>query len=268
MLIFQTTFLLPFTVTLLISFVATYGTIKLMWKLKIIDDPKKNKHPKVIHKYPTPRGGGLSIFLAAVAGAIVFLPIDRHLIGILSGATLITAIGLIDDKYNLSPYLRLGGQFLAASFPIAAGIGIAYTTNPLGGVINFPHWLISDIFALLWIVGLMNFVNMGAKGVDGQMTGVVIIASLTIAALSYKFSADITEWPVIILAAIVTGAFAGFLPWHIYPQKIMPSFSGSNLAGYFLGILAILTTTKVGTLTLVLGIPIIDTSYTIIRRVS
>jgi UDP-GlcNAc:undecaprenyl-phosphate/decaprenyl-phosphate GlcNAc-1-phosphate transferase len=108
---------------------------------------------------------------------------------------------------------------------------------------------------------------MGAKGVDGQLSGVVIIAALTIAALSLRFSADIAQWPVIILASITAGAYLGFLPWHVYPQKIMPSHSGSTLAGYLLAVLAILSTAKVGILIVVLGVPIIDTTYTIFRRI-
>jgi len=251
---------------MIISFVVTFFVIKLMWKLDIVDDPKKHKHPKVIHKYPVPRGGGLAIFIAVIIASTLFLPIDKHLLGILSGALLITVVGLLDDKYNLNPYLRLMMQFLGASLPILAGVGVDFITNPAGGILSFSS-VQADVFALLWLVMLMNFVNMGAKGVDGQLTGVAVMASLAIAALSLKFSADITEWPVIILAAITAGAFLGFLPWHIYPQKIMPSFSGSNLAGYLLGVLSILTTTKIGTLALVLSVPLIDTGYTIIRRV-
>ena len=113
----------------------------------------------------------------------------------------------------------------------------------------------------------MNIVNMGAKGVDGQLSGVTVIAALTIAFLSLRFSADIAQWPVIILAAITAGAYLGFLPWHIFPQKIMPGYGGSTLAGYLLAVLSILSTTKVGALMVVLGIPLIDTGYTIIRRI-
>ena len=65
---------------------------------------------------------------------------------------------------------------------------------------------------------------MGAKGVDGQLPGIAVIAAGTIALLSFNYSADIAQWPVIILASIATGAFLGFLPWNIYPQKIMPVF--------------------------------------------
>ena len=113
----------------------------------------------------------------------------------------------------------------------------------------------------------MNMINMGAKGVDGQLSGVTVITALTIAILSLRYSADITQWPVIILAAITTGAYLGFLPWHIFPQKIMPGYGGSTLAGYLLGILSILATAKVGVLIVVLGIPLIDTGYVIISRI-
>ena len=110
-------------------------------------------------------------------------------------------------------------------------------------------------------------INMGAKGVDGQLPGVVGIAALTLSVLSLKFSADIAQWPIIIFAIITSGAYLGFLPWNYYPQKIMPSYSGSTLAGYLLAILSILSTAKVGTLIVVLGIPLIDTFYVIGKRV-
>lgn len=277
----------PLVTTFFLSLLFSRLVISIMWKYKIVDDPKIHKHQKVIHTKPVPRGGGLAIYLAIFCGVIFFLPIDKHLVGILAGATILLVMGLYDDYLlskgkDFSPYARLLIQFCAAAIPIAAGIGIAFWQSPFGNIIDLSHpqlnfyllgetrsiWILSDLFALFWIVLLMNFLNMGAKGVDGQLSGVVTIAALTLSILSLRFSADIAEWPVIVLGAIVTGSFLGFLPSHIYPQKIQPSFSGSNLGGYFLALLSILTTAKVGALILVLGIPLIDTGYTIIRRIS
>ncbi len=273
-------FLLPWLVAAVISFLTTPLVIKFAGRLGIIDDPQKSNHPKVIHTVPTPRGGGIPIFLALLLTSLLFLPIDKHMVGILIGALILVVMGILDDKYNLNPYLRLALGFLAAAAPIAAGIGIAFITNPLGGTINLSQpqitfnflgthsiWLLADLFALFWITFLMNMINMGAKGVDGQLSGVTVIAALTIALLSLKFSADITQWPVIILAAITAGAYLGFLPWHIFPQKIMPGYGGSTLAGYLLGVLSILATAKVGVLLVVLGIPLIDTGYVIVKRI-
>lgn len=263
----RSNYFIPALVALLVSLTSTPLVISFAKKIGIIDNPLTHKHPKVIHTYPTPRGGGLAIFLGIIVTSLIFLPIDRHLIAILIGATLVTTIGILDDKYDLNPYLRLVAQLVFAAIPVVAGIGISFTTRPFGGVLNFGSPVISDIFGILWIVFLMNILNMGAKGVDGQLPGVTAIAALTIAGISLRFSADITEWPVIILALITAGAFLGFLPWHIYPQKIMPSYSGSTLAGYMLAILSILSTAKVGTLIVVLGIPLVDTGYTIVRRI-
>lgn len=274
-------FLLPWLTAAVVAFLTTPIVIKLADRLGIIDDPSRSKHPKVIHTYPVPRGGGIPIFIALFVSSLIFLPVDKHMVGILVGAAILVVMGILDDKFNLNPYLRLALGFLAAAAPIAAGIGISFISNPLGGIINLNQpqisftllgathsiWIISDLFAILWITFLMNMVNMGAKGVDGQLSGVTVIAALTIAFLSLRFSADITQWPVIILAAITAGAYLGFLPWHIFPQKIMPGYGGSTLAGYLLAVLSILSTTKVGALMVVLGVPLIDTGYTIVRRI-
>lgn len=273
-------FLLPWITSALIAFAFTPLIIKYAKRLGIVDDPRGKKHPKIIHKVPTPRGGGISIFIALLLTTLIFVPLDKHVIGILTGALILIIMGFLDDKYDLNPYLRLGLGFVAAAMPIMAGIGISFITNPMGGVIDLSTprltfnffgsheiWLLADFFALFWITFFMNIINMGAKGVDGQLSGVTVISAIIIALLSLRYSADITQWPVIILASITSGAYLGFLPWHIYPQKIMPGYGGSTLAGYLLAVLSILATAKVGILLVVLGVPLIDTGLTIIRRI-
>lgn len=260
-------FLIPFFISSFISYFMTPLVIKFAKKLKILDDPRKNKQKTVIHAVPTPRGGGVPIFVAILITSLLFIPIDKHLVSILLGASIIFVMGYLDDRYNLNPYLRLGLSFLAVFIPISSGIGITFLTNPFGGIIDLSNPFFSDVFAIIWIVFMMNMLNMGAKGIDGQLSGVVIISALTITALSFYYSADITQWPVIILTSITAGAFLGFFPWHRFPQKIMPGYGGATLAGYMLAIAAILSTAKVGTLIVVLGIPLIDTGYSIIRRI-
>ena len=258
--------IIPLIVSTLIAFLATPLVISFSWKFGLVDDPSKYTHPKVLHTHPIPRGGGLAIFISIFISAILFLNPDIHLVAMLVGALIILIMGLLDDKFNLNPYLRLVIQFIAASIPVLSGISVTFITNPMGGVINLPYW-IAITASIFWIVFLMNGLNFGAKGVDGQLSGVVIIAAATIALLSLRLN-DPSQLKVLILASILAGSFLGFLPWHIYPQKIMPSFSGSNLAGYFLGILSILSTAKVGTLLVVLAIPLIDTGFVIIRRIT
>lgn len=268
----------PFLISFLISFFATPLTIFIYRRLGWLEKPHRVKDT---HTYPVPRGGGIPILLALIFTSLIFLPLDKHLRGILAGASLLTLIGIADDRKDLNPYLRLFFCFLAAGLVVAAGVGIAFITNPFGGLIKLDQpkiyfyflgetrsiWILADIFALIWIVFLTNIVNW-AKGFDGQLPGIVIIAALTIAFLALRFSADITQWPVAILASITAGAYLGFLPFNFYPQKIMPGYGGGSLAGFMLSVLAILSTTKVGTAIVVLGVPLIDALYSIIRRVA
>ena len=103
---------LPLLVSLIISYFATPLVIKFAKRFDLIDDPKKDKHPKKIHTYPVPRGGGLAIFLGIAVSSMLFLPIDKHLTAILVGAFLLVLLGLLDDKYDLNPYTRLLFQFI------------------------------------------------------------------------------------------------------------------------------------------------------------
>lgn len=275
----STLFLWPALVAFLVSLLTTPLIIKFAKTLRIIDDPKKRSHPAVLHTSPVPRGGGLPIYLAIAASSLFFLPAEQRLLAILLGGLVVVTIGFLDDRRDTSPYFRLIAQFLASGIVIASGIGIAYASNPFGGIIDLSNprisfeilgqahtlWVISALFGLVWIVALMNAVSW-SSGVDGQLSGFAAIAALVVAIFSLKFSADITQWPVTILAASTFGAFLGFLPWHVHPQKIMPGFGGATLAGYMLAVLSILSTAKVGTLLVVLAIPIADAGYSFARR--
>lgn len=256
----------PLLIAFLIAFASTPLAIKIAWKLGLIDDPDKRKHPAKLHKKPTPRSGVIPIWLAVVITSLFFLPPDKYLLGILGGATILFILGILDDKYDINPYLRLGGCFAAAGLVVGVGIRIFFITNPFGqGLIHFNQ-ILAVILALLWIAFLSNITNW-SSGFDGQLPGIVVVAALTIAFLSFRYSADLTQWPVTILAAITAGAYLGFLPFNFFPQKIMTGYGGGILAGFLLAVLAILSTAKIGTTLVVLGIPFIDALYSIIRRI-
>lgn len=248
---------------------AIVGGVVVIWGKRwgIVDDPKKHKHPKVVHERPVPRGGGLAIWAAVVGTMLIFVPIDQKIAGVLVGATILAGVGWVDDRWEerLSPYLRLGLNVLVAGIVIWAGVRIGFVTNPLGGVINLPWWA-ADIFALVWLVSMQNIVGW-SSGVDGQMPGFVIIAAVTIAVLGWRFNADARQLPVIALAAITAGAYAGFLLWNWYPQKMMPGYGGKSLAGFLLGVLAIMSGAKVGALAMVLGIPFVDAVVVVVKRI-
>jgi UDP-GlcNAc:undecaprenyl-phosphate GlcNAc-1-phosphate transferase len=222
--LFDQIFIFPLILSFVLSFVFTPLIIKLAWRFNLIDDPNKKKHPKIIHTYPVPRAGGLPVLISLLVASFIFITPDKHLFGILAGAVVAVLVGTIDDKFDLHPLLRLLTGFLAAGLVVAVGIGIAFISNPFGGIINLDQpriyfelfgqrhsiWILSDIFALFWIVWCMNALNW-SSGLDGQISGVIPIAAITIALLSFSFTGDVTQWNVVILAAITAGAYLGFL---------------------------------------------------------
>ncbi len=279
---FSSLFFLPAFFAFILSASITPLVILLYRHFRLVDDPRQNRHAKVTHTRPVPRGGGIPIFLTLALLGLIFIGPDKHFLGILSGAAILACVGVLDDIFNLSPYLRVATGILAALAVVAAGIGIAFITNPFGPPgsvihLNRPQiaftfagtthtiWVLADLFAFIWILWTSNIVNW-SKGLDGQMPGFVAIAALFLGLLSFSFAGDFTQWPVITLAAITSGSFLGLLFFNFYPQKIMPGYGGGSLAGFLLAVLAILSGAKVAALILILGIPMADATFTIIRR--
>jgi len=276
------TFLLPAFSAFILTAIITPLVIGLYRRRGWVDDPAKESRPKNTHSHPVPRGGGIPIFIALAIAGFFFLGADKHFLGILTAALILTLVGIADDIYDLSPYLRLLTTTVAALIVVGAGIGIAFITNPFGPPgsvihLNTPQipiflfgklrtiWVISDLFALVWILWMSNIVNW-SKGLDGQMPGFVAIAAVFMGLFSLRFSSDVTQWEVTSLAAITAGAYAGFLLFNFFPQKIMPGYGGGTLAGFLLAILAILSGAKVAAMILILAIPTTDALASIIRR--
>lgn len=286
--------LLPFLTAFVLTLITTPLTILIAKKTGMVDNPKLRPHPANTHKGVVPRAGGLAIYLSLVFTILFFLPIEKYLIGIFLGITILLIIGLADDKMvKFSPYIRLLLLFLPAAAAVGAGIGISFTNNPFYNLpflptdwnnplirldqvvlpFNFygPHKIIllADILAFFWIVTLTQIINW-SKGVDGQMSGITMVTAIVLGLLSLKFyyQGDPNQLNIAILAFIVAGASAGFLIFNWHPSKIMPAFSGSTISAYMLAVLAILSGAKLATALLVLAVPSIDFTYTFWRRVS
>lgn len=272
--------LIVLIIAALISSLVTIPTISLAKKLNLITDKKKRFHPAHTHIGILPRGGGIPIFIALFITSIIFLPISKILVGILLGSFLLIIVGLLDDYSDISPYLRFGANIFISALVIGFGLGIPYISNPFGGVIrldtwqiNFEFfgkhsiWIIADICAIIWLTWTTNMINW-SKGVDGQLPGFVAIAGIFLGLLSQRFTGhDISAQTVMLLSFIVAGSYLGFLPFNFYPQKILPGYGAGALAGFLLGILSILSFGKLGTAVLILAIPLIDATYTILRRI-
>ncbi|MDO8609683.1 MAG: MraY family glycosyltransferase [bacterium] len=266
-------------VSFLISFLVTIPTIFFAKKFHLVTDKSKRFHPAHTHIGILPRGGGIPVFIAIFLTTLLFLPISKIIVGILIGAFLLTSIGVLDDYKDVSPYIRFGINILISAIVISFGLGIPYLSNPFGGIIrldtwqipihffgNHTIWVIADILAIIWLTWTTNMINW-SKGVDGQLPGFVAIACIFLGIVSQRFTAhDISAQNVALLSFVVAGAYLGFLPFNFYPQKILPGYGAGALAGFMLGILSILSFGKLGTLVLILAIPLIDATYTILRR--
>ena len=251
-------------------------SIKLIRRFNLIDDPSKRRHPASIHTKPIPRGGGLPIYLSILVATLIFFPQNLTLILILGGGLLVVIVGLLDDKYDISPYIRFLTNIAIATLVVLGGITIPYITSPTGGILHFSAYSIRlfqgftvslpQILAIVWIVWVMNMLNW-SKGVDGQMPGIAAISAIIIGVASLRFPVlDSMNIQASILAFIVAGAALGFLVFNFYPAKIFPGYSATIL-GFILGILSILASVKLATALLVMGIPTADALFTITRRI-
>lgn len=261
--------LLALAVAFMISFAATPMVISLAHKINAIDVPKDARR---VHKKPIPLIGGLAIFYGFIVSVLCFGTIDQETMGILIGCTIIVTTGVIDDMKNMRAVIKLMCQILAAVIVVMMGVRIEYFANPFyqwfgPQYIIMEHWM-SIAVSVIWIVGVCNAINL-IDGLDGLAVGVSSIASISLLALTL-----ISNNPnVAILTAAVAGAGFGFLPYNFNPAKIFMGDTGALFLGFILACISIEGCLKVSAIIsfaipiLILGLPIFDTLFAILRRV-
>ncbi len=274
-------FFLPGVVAFILTFMATPVVIMLAKHFGMMDDPKTHKHPAIVHTKPTPRGGGVAIAVGIIVASALFIPFSKILFMLLLAGAVAVAVGVLDDKYDLSPYLRFLSNFWVAGLASLGGITVLFVTNPLStSVLSFTNLqipfglfgkdtiiLLADAIAVVWIVWTMNMLNW-STGVNGQMPGIAAISAVTIGILSLRFSSlDEANLMTAKLSFITAGAALGFLPFNFPKARIFPGYGGT-IMGFMLAALAILSGAKVATALLVMGVPMIDAIFTIVRRIS
>jgi UDP-GlcNAc:undecaprenyl-phosphate GlcNAc-1-phosphate transferase len=230
--------------------------------LGVVDRPGGRR----LNRSPVPRLGGLALFLGIFVPALAFVPFTRETRGLLLGAAVAVTVGAIDDFRGLRWFEKLAGQLAAASIPAIFGIWVDRFTFPLLGVHALPAWLGVPL-SILWIVAIMNMVNF-LDGLDGLASGVAAIAGLTFAVIALSLA----KTDAAILSAIVFGACVGFLRHNFYPARIFMGDSGALLLGFLLaaisvqGLLKTAATVALFFPLLVLAVPIVDTTFVVVRR--
>jgi len=231
-----------------------------------LDYPDQRK----VHNGTMPRMGGLAVYLAFVLAVLLFRELTTQVLGLLAGATVILLLGIADDIRGLSARVKLAGQILAALVIVQFGIQVHYITNPLNGDI-FILGFLSIPLTVFWIVAVTNAVNL-IDGLDGLAGGVACIAALTMATVAWTQFGMSGMPEMIMLALTLVAAVIGFLRYNFHPARIFLGDTGSMFLGFTLSVLAIMSLTKSATAVsviiplVILGVPLLDTFFAILRR--
>ena len=250
-------YVLAFVIAAGVALALTPGVIFLAAKTGAMDAPDARK----VHKKPIPRIGGLGIyaaFMVAILGIMQFIEVEPEVLfevtGLLVGGSLIVLVGVIDDYKNLPAKVKLVGQIIAAAvLVIAFDVRIDFITDPFGDFF-YTEWLAIPL-TIFWIVGLTNTVNL-IDGLDGLAAGVSTIAAITIFLVALQQNILL----VAVLTAALAGAAFGFLYYNFNPARIFMGDSGSMFLGYMLAGISVIVPI------LALGLPILDTTFAIVRR--
>ncbi|WP_313757435.1 MraY family glycosyltransferase [Tissierella sp.] len=261
-------FLPPFFLALVISYLVTPLVKKLAFKIGVVDIPKDDRR---VHKEPMPLMGGLAIFLAVVVVTLIFLPLEKEILSILIGGTVIVIGGIIDDLKELRPKTKFMFQIIAGLILIYGDVKVDFITNPFtkDSSLIYLNWLSIPI-TLFWVVGITNTLNF-IDGLDGLSAGVAMISSITLMIVASKGYTN-NYISVIILSAAIAGACLGFLPFNFNPAKIFMGDTGALFLGFMLaaitieGVMKSVATIAIVAPILILSVPIFDTTFAIFRR--
>ncbi len=256
-----------FFISFLLSALLTVLMMRAAFRLGILDRPGPARK---VHKADTPLLGGAAIFLAfaitsflarqqLLAGRLEI----HHWMGVFAGGLFLIVGGILDDKYDLKPSRQFIFPVLAVASVIIGGVQIEKITNPFGGFIYLKAF--SGVLIALWLLGMMYTTKL-LDGLDGLVSGVTAIGSFII----FLFTLTTRYYqPDIALAALIfSAACLGFLVFNWHPAKIFLGEGGSLLLGFVLGVLAIISGGKIAIALLIMGIPILDVVWTILRRLA
>ena len=267
-------------ISFLLAFIVAPYSIKIAEKIGAIDIPKDDRR---MRKKSIPKLGGLAVITGFAISLIYLISVMniegsinlfdenlyfKKLIGVGLGVVIITITGVIDDTKTLKPLQKLFGQVLAAIVAVSFGIRISAEDIPFIQNTELANEL-SMVVTVIWIIGITNAINL-IDGLDGLSSGIALISCISLLII---FALNYSPMIAILMITSLIGALVGFLPFNFSPAKTFIGDTGSNFLGYILSIVSILGVAKTYTAVvialpmLVLGLPIFDVVWAIIRRV-
>ncbi len=252
----------------LVALISTPVVRSLAFRVGAVDVPKDNRR---MHNHPIPRMGGLAIFFGFILSVLIFIPLTPELRGMLLGSVVIVILGILDDIFALPALPKFFVQIGAALIAVLEGNRIDFLSNPniFSQDLFWELGLLAVPITVFWIVGITNAVNL-IDGLDGLACGVSTISSMTLLVIALVME----EPDVAILMGALSGACIGFLPYNLNPAKIFMGDTGSTFLGFILAVVSIQGLFKFYAIIsfavpfLMLGLPIFDTCFAILRRVS
>ena len=267
--------LFAFLVAAVLAWLLVPVAERIAWRIGAIDYPNERS----LHTDPTPKLGGLAIFVAISVATILFLPWAEQTQALLAGAVVITVVGVVDDIFELNPLLKLVGQIVAAAIPVLNGVNVSNFTLPFVGGVDLRSVQLFDVsllgnvhlghvLTILGFVAVINVINL-IDGVDGLAAGVCAISAGALAAIALSLDKPGAG----VLAALTAGGALGFLRHGFPPASSFMGDTGSNLLGYLLGAIAVQGALKTNAVValffplLILAVPILDTGFVIAKRI-
>lgn len=267
------TYIIGFVIALVLAVSMTPLVKRFAFKVGAIDKPNARK----VHTRIMPRLGGLAIYLAFIGSFFLLMPFlpagllndyDMNLIrAMLTGGTIIVLTGALDDRFELSARVKLLFQLAAASIVVFGfGVKIDLLNIPFGQSMQEISGWVSIPLTIFWIVGVTNAINL-IDGLDGLAAGVSGIAITTILIMACFLGFE----PIILMSSLLLGGILGFLVFNFHPAKIFMGDSGSLFLGFSLATLSMIgfkqvTIVSFVTPLLIIGVPMADTFFAIIRR--
>ncbi len=258
-------YLLVFGTSAVLAALLTPIAGRLGRRLGVVDRPGGRR----THRGRVPRLGGIPLFLAFVAavgvGQALRIPTADakepvRLFGLLAGSALLFVVGLIDDRWELSPLPQFAAQFAAAIIAIATHIVLERFNNPLTDAeVVLPFVLFAPL-TVFWVMGMTNTVNW-LDGLGGLAAGVGAILCGVLAIHMHS----VGQPSVALLPLALLGALLGFLPYNFAPSRVFLG-GGAFFLGYALSCLGLIAGARVATVLLVIGLPIVDVAWQIFDR--
>ena len=267
--------IVAFVAAAALAFLATPLVRRIAVHVDAVDQPEERR----VNVIPIPRGGGVAVAGAFIGIGLLFTVVNLRLellpmpvavgldniLALFLGAGLAAAFGVLDDYFDLRARWQFLGQLGLALLAIGLGVVVELINNPFTTGILRLDGPFGVGFTILWVAGMINSINF-IDGLDGLSSGVALIAAVTLGTIS--LTTQVGQPFIAVLCFALAGSLLGFLRWNFHPATVFVGTSGVMFIGYTLAVLSILGAAKVAVALLVLGVPIIDAFWIIVRRIA